>query len=220
MSRRLGGLLLLASSAVLLAAVFVPWYAYEFSSSTGTDTQLFHVGIPTAHGTLSYACTGERASYCPASSSYSAQHYGATGTLVEAAFLTTLATMLVGALAAVSALLRPRRWNGRRGLLAFGGGFAVLAAAAPLLLAFALPSAQNADVTSSHRPPTQGPWASFVGSASFTQTSIGTATLQWGPGLGWYLSLVAVAVGVAGIVFLLRSHPAPTRASAGTEVVA
>lgn len=220
MPRQLGSLLLLVSSAVLVAAVFVPWYAYEFSASIGTDTQLLHVGIPTANGTISYACTGERASSCPTSSSYSAQHYGATGALAEAAFFTILAAVGVGILAVVSALLRPRRWNGRRSLLALGGGYAILTAAAPLLLALALPSAQNADVTGSSRPPTQGPWTSFIGSASFTQPSIGTSTLQWGPALGWYLGIVAVGIAVAGIVFLLRAHPAPTRASAGSEAVA
>jgi hypothetical protein len=53
-----------------------------------------------------------------------------------------------------------------------------------------------------------GPWSTFFGSNSTTEFDR-TVNLTWGPGAGWYLSFVAFALFLNGVIFWARSRKDP-----------
>ncbi len=209
-SRGVAGAVMIASCALLAGAFFLPWYAFETTSSVGSSDQLFYLGLPTQDHTIVYTCSGD--GRCSPDTSYSAANYGSVGTLTEVTLLTAIAAIGVGATAAGYGLARPGR-SIRRGLgSALSVAFALLALAAPLLYAVALPSAESSDVPPSARPPVAGPWDSFVGTSSFTQAHFPTLTLQGGPSVGWFLAVSGLLVAVAGTALYRRTLrlPAPS----------
>ena len=60
--RLIAAVIILVGAVLLIAAVFMPWYAEQASATVSgqsiTITRNAYPGLPSSNGTLQYACTG------------------------------------------------------------------------------------------------------------------------------------------------------------------
>lgn len=221
--RLAGTIIILIGAILLIAALFTPWYAYKTSYAGASETQNSYPGIASTNGTIQYTCSGLPAgASCPSQTSYSSIVPKETnvGNIAETGFFLLIVGIILGIIAAIFGFVS--RGNARRSgpALTLGIIALLLAIVAPVLFAAALPGAVSSDISTTYRPPnTSGPWSSFTGSSSYTNPLVGVVSFNWGPGVGWYLSIGAFVILLVGVVLLFigRKEPsAPTPAPEST----
>jgi len=219
--RLAGAVIILIGAILLIGALFTPWYAYKVSYAGGSETQNSYPGLPSSNGTIQYSCSSlPNGASCPSQTSYSSISPKETnvGNIAETGFFLLIGGIILGVVAAIFGFAS--RGNARRSgpAIALGVVTLLFAMIAPVLFAAALPGAISSDISSAYRPPnTSGPWSSFTGSSSYTNPLVGPVSLNWGPAIGWYLSLVAFVIVLVGVVILFlgrKEPPAPVPATA------
>jgi len=209
--RLLGAAIILVGAILLIVALFTPWYAVKTSAETGGSTTVYsYLGMPSMNGTIQFSCSP--AAGCPSSTSYPSGTN--VGNVVETAFFLLIAGITLGVLATI--LVFAARDNARRSGfgLALGVLALFLAIITPGFFAVALPPAFSNDGGSSGTN-TSGPWSSFMGSSRTPCCNPlnGWLTYDWGPAIGWYLSIVASAILLIGVIILFsrRKESPPTK---------
>ncbi len=216
--RLIAAVIILVGAVLLIAAVFMPWYAEQASVTVSgqsiTITRNAYVGLPSSNGTLQYTCSGlPSEASCLSQTSYSSVDSNNTGNLAEAVYFMAIAGFILGLIGGIIGLMS--RGNPRRTTPAFALAVVamILAIAAVGVFAVALPGAVSSD-TPGHTG--SGPWSSFFGSSNGTSFGLpGSGTVTWGPAIGWYLALAGFVVMLVGIILILRYRtdppaPAPT----------
>jgi hypothetical protein len=218
--RLIAAVIILVGAVLLIAAVFMPWYAeqasYNVSGQSITVTRNAYLGMPSSNGTLQYACTGLPSGVsCGTQTSYNSADSNNTGNIAEAVYFMGIAGFVLGFIGAILGLMS--RGNSRRIIPAVALAIVgmILAIAAVGVFAVALPGAISSD-TPGHTG--SGPWSSFFGSTNGSTFGIPiSGSVTWGPAVGWYLAIGAFVLLLIGVVFLLRYRrdpPAPVPAAA------
>lgn len=204
-----GAAIVLVGAILLIAALFTPWYMEQFSASGASTTLNAYPGIPSSSGTIQYTCSGlPSGASCPGSTSYSAKNLTNTGNIAEAGYFLIIVGLVLGLIGAILGFTSRNNPSRARPAMTMAIVAMILAIAAVGAFAAALPSAIGSD-TPGHSG--TGPWSSFYGS-----TSLGGGTLTWGPGIGWYLAIVAFVLLLVGMIVLARARrepPAPAVAA-------
>jgi hypothetical protein len=214
--RLIAAVIILIGAVLLIAALVMPWYAFKTSELGGSETQNSYPGLPSQNGTIQYSCSGLPSGFaCPPQTSYSSATPKETnvGNIAETGFFLLIVGIILGVVAAIFGFAS--RGSPRRAApaIALAAVALILAIVAPVLFAVALPGAISSDISSTYRPPnTSGPWSSFIGSSSFTSPTIGTVNFDWGPAIGWYLSIVAFVLLLVGVILLARYRREPPQA--------
>lgn len=220
LGRLVAAILVLIGAILLIAAVFMPWYYQQLTGSGITETQNTYPGFPSQNGTIQYACSGlPSGAKCPTQTSYtgSSPPLNNTGTIAETGFFLLIVGFVVGLIGAAFGVMS--RGNARRVSPAIWCSIIalILALVTPLLFYAALPAAVAKDIPTADRYASSGPWSSFFGS---TSVSIGPLTsASWGAGIGWYLSFVAFALLLVGVILFYvfrREPPKPAAAPSAT----
>jgi hypothetical protein len=222
-----GGALLLVGVILVVAALFFGWYAYSITASdtvSGTTVTLTERITLYPLNQIKEAVTCQGWSECAqfnstSTSSYSQGGSDGLGALYDSAAGLAVAGLVIGVVAAGLAFRGDRHQSGRAGTFAVLA--VILVALAPCLLLVAQPtviSSQGAPYTGPGTVPGGvSPRTSFFGSC--TQTGCGvsfpsgtTDNGSWGPAIGWYLSLAAIAPLIAGYLLVRPRKVAPTGA--------
>jgi|GEM_PF-654518 len=216
--RLIAAVIILVGAVLLIAAVFMPWYAEQASATVSgqsiTITRNAYVGLPSSNGTLQYTCSGLPSEIsCLSQTSYSSVDSNNTGNIAEAVYFMAIAGFVLGLIGGIIGLMS--RGNPRRATPAFALAVVamILAIAAVGVFAVALPGAISSD-TPGHTG--SGPWSSFIGSSNGSTFGVPVSgTVTWGPAIGWYLALAGFVVMLIGIILILRYRkdppaPAPT----------
>lgn len=198
--RTVGSVIVLVGAILLIAALFTPWYMEQFSNSGATQTLNAYPGIPSSSGTIQYTCSGVPS--CPGSTSYSAKNLTNAGNIAEAGYFLIIVGVVLGLIGAILGFTSRDNPSRARPAMTMAIVAMILAIAAVGAYAAALPSAIGSD-TPGHSG--TGPWSSFYGS-----TSLGGGTLSWGPGIGWYLAIVAFVLLLVGMIVLARARKDPS----------
>jgi hypothetical protein len=220
--RSIASVIILVGAVLLIAAVFTPWYAEQFSGYGATITQNAYPGLPSSNGTISYACSGiPSEASCPSQTSYNTERANNTGNLAEAVYFLGIAGFILGFIGGILGLMsrgNPRRTTPALALAVVG---MLLAVAAVGMFAGALPGAISSD-TPSHSG--SGPWSSFLGSTNASSFGVHVSgNISWGPAIGWYLALGAFVVLLVGIILIFRYRrdpPSPAPAATPAPSVA
>ncbi|MGA8276327.1 MAG: hypothetical protein WB852_08570 [Thermoplasmata archaeon] len=201
--RMIAAVLILIGAILLIGALVTPWYSYESSGNGLSETRNYYLGMPSTNGTIQPVCSGLPS--CPTQTSYSTQNLNNTGSLAEAGFFMVIGGFALGIIAAILGVVSRRNPRRAAPVMALAALALVLAIAAPGLFAVSLPGAAAKD-SPGHLG--SGPWSSFFGSNSTTISGI-TITTTWGPGIGWYLSIVAFVILLVGVILLARYRREP-----------
>jgi len=201
--KMIASVLILIGAILLIGALFTPWYSYESSGHGLSETRNYYLGMPSTNGTIQAACSGIPS--CPTQTSYSNQNLNNTGNLAEAGFFMVIGAFVLGIIAAIIGVASRRNPRRTAPVIALAALALVLAVAAPGLFAVALPGAAANDFPGHVG---SGPWSSFLGSNSTSISGI-TVTITWGPGIGWYLSIVAFVILLVGVILLTRYRREP-----------
>ncbi|HYA70542.1 MAG TPA: hypothetical protein VEH28_04145 [Thermoplasmata archaeon] len=224
--RRLGAIVVLIGAILLIVAAFIPWYAWsqkatiEGASITGTYN--FYPGLPSSNGTIqtTYSCSGLPSGFpCPSGTSTSYNNLPAnnTGQIAESGFFILIVGFILGFIGAIMGLMsggNPRRAAPAIALALIA---MILGIVAVGMFAGLLPGAVAKD-TPGHTG--SGPWSTFFGSGNTTYHGI-PASSNWGPAIGWYLTIGAFVVLLIGLLILLMARkdmaePMPAAAPAPT----
>jgi len=195
--RHLGAALVLVAGLLLVAALLTPWYANYSTFSYGPSEShfnlntMYYLGPSWLSGTVQFSCNY---SPCPAGTSYSSSSTSGPGVVAEVTFVQVAASCAFAIIAGVLGVARRRNWNRTLyvNLLAVTALCLGVAATAFYSLAFQLGYG--------------GPWGSFWGSSTGHVGTGPLTTNTWGPFIGWYLAVLAVAVLLAGSVMLGRTR--------------
>lgn len=228
-----GAILLFLGAVLLLVALLIGWYAVNVSlhassggfSVSGSGAITFNLGN-TLQEQYSYSIGGVPFGSLSITNTttYNQVHLNSTGQLYQAMQYVVLGGILLAFASGVLAVLPSSRPGLRRGALALGIVALLLAVAAPVTVAVAQPGALRHDASGSGggnlTRNTSGPWNGFFGSCSgascgaFAGGANGSAftntTETWGPGGGWYVSLVGFVILLIGVVFARRKGAAAT----------
>jgi len=212
--RLIGAVVVLVGALLLIVSAFTPWYMEQFSGHGITVTANAYPGIPSSNGTIQYSCSGlPTGAKCLDQTSYTNARLNNTGNLAEAGFFLAIGGFVLALLGAVLGFMS--RSNPRRAGSAFALSLVamLIAIAAVGMFAAALPGAQAND-TPGHTG--SGPWSSFIGSANSTGVFGApiSGNFTWGPGIGWYLALVAFVILLIGAILIFRSRRDPEPAPA------
>ena len=229
----LGAIYVLVGAALLVSALFAPWYFYdgqpvqwgggEAYPLAIRDTSFFLTPVP---GTAPVQATCPLwepftppeglPGYCSISTSYSGAYFNSVGQVAGPTFALAAAGAAVAALGGVLGLIlanAPRRRFPELILALVAVGLAI---AAPATFAVLLPGAFAHDIPAGggrgypSAVVTTGPWTSFFGSVTYRMTSMCPATgcptfsASWGPGIGWALSVAAIPMLLLGTVMMIR----------------
>lgn len=205
----LGTILVLLGSALLVTALFLPWYEVLTNNDCNPGTTCeqgsdFYLGLSGQSDTVRVICSPTPA--CPIyvqplPTSYQGSRLNNTGTVATASFFLLIAGGALGLGSGALGLVYRKGPRKRNLTVVLATVAALLALSAPLVFAYGLPAAQARDFHLS----TPGPWSSFVGS----NTSYGS-TLTWGPESGWYLAFVTFGVLLLGSILLFRYRKQPS----------
>jgi hypothetical protein len=225
--RRLaGGVIALVGAFLLMAAVFLPWYALDLKRS-GTPSGSFetttdyYLGLPSSANTIQYSCsysgTGAPPS-CAAGNSYSGLSLNNVGVIAEVSALLIWAGSALGIFAGALVAVFRKNTSWITPAIVLGILATIFGFAASGLFAGLLPGAFSKDLGSSASGG-GGPTSSFWGSTS-AMTPSGLISSAWGPSTGWYLALAGSGILFAGLVllFLYRRDPAEPVPVAAPEV--
>jgi hypothetical protein len=202
-----GAAIVLVAAILMLVALFTPWYMEQVSFHGATETLNAYPGMPSTNGTIQYTCSGLPSGVqCPSQTSYTAEKFNNTGTIAEAGFYLIIVSFVLGFIGAVLGFAsgkNARRAGPARTLAIVA---LVVAIAAVGMFAVALPTAIGQD-SPGHTG--TGPWSSFFGSSNATGMGFPGGTLTWGPGIGWYLAIVAFVLFLVGMFVLRRAMKEP-----------
>jgi len=221
--RLIAAIVVLVGAILLIAALFMPWYMEKLSTTGASSTANAYPGFPSQNGTIQYTCSGYLTS-CP-QTSYNNAHLNNTAVIAETGFFLLIVGFICGILGALVGFMARGNSSRVRPAMVLSILALIFAIVTPLLFAVALPGAQASDTPTAARfGASSGPWSSFIGSSTGT---IGTTSisLNWGPAVGWYLSIVAFVLLLVGVILLMRARhdpsPAPTSMPApGTPAMA
>jgi hypothetical protein len=220
--RLVGAVMIVIGAILLITALITPWYAFKTSFYGGSTTQSFYPGMPSTNGTIQYSCSDTPA--CSSQTSYNEARLNNTGTIAETGFFLLTGAIVLGVVAALFGFASRGNTRRVRPGLVFAVLTLLLAIVAPVLFAVALPGAISNDSSNFYRPAnTNGPWSSFIGSSS-AGSRLGTISLDWGPAIGWYLSIAAFVVVLVGLIVLFLNRketpePTPAPASAAPDAM-
>ncbi len=206
---------------LLLASLLLPWWTLTFSGFAGSgSSSSISTFVP---GTFQFSGTNETAATCPigggpsSNAKVSCPALNSTASLYRGAFGLALGSIAlsVGTIGLLLwGLLSPHRAvRATRFARVFAVVAVLLGAGAVLLIAGDQPSAFAADSGSSPGATPFGlfpSWCPHTPSNSFFAgcSSSSGQSIHWYPALGWVLTLVAMGVGVVGVVlsFPARRH--------------
>ncbi len=202
-----GAAIVLVGAILLIAALFMPWYVEQVSSSGITVTQNAYPGLPSTNGTIQYSCSGLPSdSNCRSETSYSAARANNTGTITETGFFLLIVGFVLGLIGAILGFASRNNARRARPAMTLAIVSMIVAIAAVGMFAVALPTAIGQD-SPGHSG--TGPWTSFYGSGNASSFGFPSGTLTWGPGIGWYLAIVAVVLFLVGMIVLARARSEP-----------
>jgi hypothetical protein len=229
LSRRrspLAGAFILAGIVLLVLSSLFGWYSTQVNAT--------YLGPPGGHSqesgteviyllnyyTLDFSCSGSP--YCPSNLSQTGPY--ADSDVQSLGFMWILLSGLVVAaivLGVVGAALAFTRQRDPRRVLRFATLLMIaLVALSPAMLAFGQPALikSNESSTSGQVPP---PGTTFYGSCTGASCGVnpGQGELiseNWGPSLGWYLCLLAIAPLAIGYL-MIRDRPRPSNQAAPFE---
>jgi hypothetical protein len=217
--RLIAAVLILVGAMLLLAPLFSPWYSYDIRwagnpvGDHGTQNATYYLGPPWANGTIWYTSCGGYYAPCPreTQTSYSSAGENNTGMIAATSFGLLSAGFAFGIAGGVIGVVSRGRTSWAFPVITFAVLALVLAIAAPMLFAGALPGAFSKDfpVPTGVIRAYSGPWSSFSG--SWTPVSGAAAWDTWGPLIGWYLSIAAFAVLLVGVILLMVFRKDPPR---------
>jgi hypothetical protein len=215
-NRTLGGVLVLIAAILMIVSLFTAWYVYTASESVDgstvkTTSSAFPAYSNSQNGSLQTSCTGS--SFCGSTTgtSYSNAHQNNTGNLAVAAWYLVLGAFILGILGAILAIGARSKQSWVTPAIALTIIAFLLALAAPVMYAAALPGAVTKDYQAQGVSTNgSGPWSSFSGSSSS-----GPLSLTWGPGIGWILAIVGFVLFLIGALLLWRARKAPPAAPMG-----
>lgn len=239
----LGAIYVLVGAALLVSALFAPWYFYDGqavqygggeTSPVGIrDTAFFLTSVPwnaPVQGTCPlywpFTPQGGLPYLCPISTSYSSAGFSSVGQVAGPTFALAAAGAAIAAVGGILGLILANAPRRRFPELILALVAVTLAIAATATFAVLLPGAFAHDIPAPQRSfEPSGPWSSFYGSATYNISiycapSAWPFTIgSWGPGLGWALSVAATMVLVVGAVMMIRfrddvAEPVPPAASA------
>ena len=223
--RLLGAAIVLIGAILLIAALLAPWYSYDYqfaggtAGDRGTQNSTYFLGLSGANGTIHETCSGRGG--CPSQTSYSSGGRSNTGSIAEISFALLFGGFGLGIAAGTIGVASRGRHNWTFSVVALAVLALVVATTAPALFAVALPNAFSKDLPQAGcGGRVTGPWSSFYGSETSSCSFVGFSG-NWGPMIGWYLSLTASAVLGAGVIVLLLfrhdpAGPAPVSFSLGS----
>lgn len=227
--RIVGAIIILVGAVLLIAALFTPWYSIELKQSSPgvsiSGTYHTYPGLPSTNGTVqtSYSCSGLPPGYpCPSgnTTSYQGADLNTTGLLAETGFFLLIGGFVLGLLGAIIGFTSGRTSRRAGPALGLAVVAMILAVLAFSLFAVLLPLAIGDD-TPDHQG--SGPWSSFIGSGNATYYGLPEGSANWGPAIGWYLTIGAFVVLLVGVIVLAisrREPPEPTPVSVPEEVPA
>jgi len=206
-----GGTLLLVGVALLLVSLFVGWYGISASAADTVSGSSFTIsGTATYYplNQLTETITCQGSSYCYlVNSTYSGPYaqgsFNSLGTLYNLVADLVIGGVIIGLAAASLAFTSGRKRSG------WAGGLAIIAiilvVLAPTLLFAAQPAVLNSQGSSSGG---SSPRSSFFGSCAGSGCGSSfepgeTISASWGPSIGWYLGLAAIAPLLAGLFVVL-----------------
>lgn len=210
--RRVAAAIVLVGAVLLIAALLTPWYSYESerqggpSANFGTYNATYYLDPPSAQGAIHYSCYGQ--GKCVSQNSYASAGQNSTGLVAGICFFLIAMGGLLGVIAGIWGMLVRGAIGRTSPRLILAVLALLLGLAASVYFAAALPSAFSADQPGLRSFYSDGPWYRFSGSATFTGPYNGLFTLQfnlnWGPLVGWYLSIAGAVLLFAGVVLLYR----------------
>jgi len=197
--RLLGAVLVLIGGLLLATALFMPWYSNDYTGSNPAHFDiLFYLGPSSWDGTIQYSCSA--GVHCPSATSYSSGSLNNSGVVAEVTLALVAAACVLGLYAGAIGI-RFRRDASRTRKT-------IILAVTALGLAVTAAAFYAATIQVSWG----GSWSSFWGSSTGYSEVSGTVSNSWGPSIGWYLSIVAIAALLAGTVILLRHRRESTEA--------
>ncbi len=198
--RLLGAVLVLVAGFLLAAALFTPWYSNDYTGSNPAHFDiLFYLGASSWDGTIQYSCSA--GVHCPSATSYSSGSLNNSGVVAEVTLALVAAACVLGLYAGAIGM-RFRRDESRTRTM-------IILAVTALGLGVVAAAFYAAAIQASFG----GPWSSFWGSSTGYSEVSGTVSNSWGPSIGWYLSIVAIAALLVGTVILLRHRRDSTEAA-------
>ncbi|MCI4331922.1 MAG: hypothetical protein L3K19_08795 [Thermoplasmata archaeon] len=204
---KIAGILGILGAILILVSVGLAWYTITtnetFNGNSFTVGENFNPG-----SSFTATCTGS--SFCSAaptgSHSYSSQNATNEGNLYGALFYLLIGSGVLGLIGAALTFVVDRL----SGILKFLPLILVVVAllmgiGGVAYVAAGQPAALNSDTTAHGGMAPSGSWpgSSFIGSSS---TSSGT--MNWGPGAGFYLGIVAVVMFLISMLFMFMAWKA------------
>ena len=229
----LGAFYVLVGAALLVSALFAPWYFYngqpiqwgggETYPLGIRDTSFFLAPVPGIAPVQATCPVWEPFTppeglpgYCPISTSYSSAYFNSVGQVAAPTFALAAAGAAVAAAAGVLGLILANAPRRRFPELILALVAAALAIAATTTFTALLPGAFASDIPAGGGRgattvvDTTGPWSSFFGSVTYRMiamcpvTGCPSFTASWGPGIGWALSVAAIPLLLLGAVMMIR----------------
>ena len=202
-----GAVIILVGAILLIAALFMPWYAVQVSYSGISVTQNSYPGLPSSNGTIQYSCSGlPSGGHCPSQTSYNSARENNTGTIAETGYFLIIVGFVLGLIGAILGFTSRNNARRARPAMTLAIVAMIVAIATVGMFAVALPTAVGQD-SPGHTG--SGPWSSFFGSGNSTSFGVPGGTLTWGPGIGWYLAIGAFVVFLVGMIILARARREP-----------
>lgn len=221
----LGGLLLIIGAILLVVSLLVGWYVYNVSASasgeTESGTQTYNLGSSYTQS-VSGPLTGSHTTTCPYSGNSTCPDLKNTSALYADIQYVVIGGIVLGFLGGILALMGGSRPGMRKAGIALGIIALLLAIAAPMTLLAVQPGTVKSDEGMSYVSNGSGPDHSFFGSCSnsacpnvFGAPPGVTYTSNWGPGAGWYLSVVGFVILLVGVL-MSRGGKEPAAAPAAS----
>lgn len=197
------GILAILGAILILVSLGVGWYQFQVSGNGTTITGNY---LPGNSGSVT--CSGSECGLIPTGShSYSSDNQPNEGNLYSALLYIIVGAGVLGLLGAILTFLSNRLTGVMRWLpLIFVLLGLLLSVGAVAYVAVGQPGAYKSDATQNGAQAPSGSWpgGSFTGSAS----GAGGSTQTWGPGIGFYLGVVAVVMFLISMLLLFMAWKA------------
>ncbi|MGC2035954.1 MAG: hypothetical protein WA761_11020 [Thermoplasmata archaeon] len=203
------------AAVLLLASVFLGWYVTTFSGSNdGVSVSESATFVPGQTVTYSFSCSGSVA--CPASNqtTYSNLGLNQTGKLYLTTQILLILGFILGFIGAIVLFVARAGFRARRSIgMALVVLGLIVAIATPMMLLALQPNALHTDSFTTGANSTSSPATSFFGSCSGSTCGLSgnafNASETWGPGIGWYLAIVAFVLFVPALASASRIPKVP-----------
>jgi len=205
--RVVGAVIILVGAILLIAALFMPWYAVQVSYSGISVTQNSYPGLPSSNGTIQYTCSGlPSGASCPSQTSYNTARENNTATIAETGYFLIIVGFVLGLIGAILGFTSRNNAHRARPAMTLAIVAMIVAIATVGMFAVALPTAIGQD---SPNHSGNGPWSSFFGSGNVAGLGPSGSSATWGPGIGWYLAIGAFVVFLVGMIILALARKEP-----------